>query len=89
MQDELPVKSILKEYLGVRGVVKKKRELYLYENVRIHLDTVKGLGKFLEFEIVCSNLKELKDARRKMKMLKKVFDVSAKNLISISYIDMH
>src|SRR5205823_183231 len=29
-------------------VVKKKRELWLWENVRIHLDEVEGLGRFIE-----------------------------------------
>ena len=88
MQDEMPVKKLLKEYLGVRGVVNKKRELYLYENVRIHLDTVRGLGRFLEFEIVCNNSKELNAAPEKMKKLKKIFEISPKDLISLSYIDM-
>lgn len=31
-------------------VVRKKRELFLLENVRIHLDEVEGLGSYLEFE---------------------------------------
>ena len=29
-------------------IVKKKRIFYLYNNTRIHLDEVQGLGKFLE-----------------------------------------
>jgi adenylate cyclase class IV len=35
-------------------VVRKRRELYLLENVRIHLDDVEGLGGFLEFEALVS-----------------------------------
>jgi len=35
-------------------VVKKKRELWLHRNVRIHLDQVEGLGNFLEFEALVS-----------------------------------
>lgn len=38
--------------LPVWVVVKKRRELYLYKGVRIHLDEVDGLGNFLEFEAV-------------------------------------
>ena len=89
LRDELPIKKLLKEYLGVRGIVKKKRELYLYENVRIHLDSIRGLGKFLEFEIVCKNSDELRSAPAKMKKLKELFNISGKDLISVSYIDMH
>ncbi len=36
--------------LGVLGVVKKKRVLYLFEDARIHLDHVPGLGCFIEIE---------------------------------------
>lgn len=36
--------------LPVRCIVRKRRELFLIENVRIHLDEVDGLGTFLEFE---------------------------------------
>jgi adenylate cyclase class IV len=40
--------------LPVWAVVKKVRELWTYQGVRIHLDTVEGLGDFLEFEaLVC------------------------------------
>jgi adenylate cyclase, class 2 len=34
--------------------IKKSRELWLHRGVRIHLDTVEGLGNFIEFEaLVC------------------------------------
>lgn len=35
-------------------VVKKKRDLWIHGNVRIHLDQVEGLGNFLEFEALVS-----------------------------------
>src|SRR5436190_17145896 len=35
-----------------RVVVRKRRELWLVDNVRIHLDQVDGLGTFLELEAV-------------------------------------
>ncbi|GAB4336596.1 MAG: hypothetical protein Kow0037_18060 [Calditrichia bacterium] len=46
--------SVLKSSLGISVVVKKKRRLYLYKNVRIHLDEVERLGNFLELESVVS-----------------------------------
>jgi adenylate cyclase, class 2 len=45
-------KAALATTLGVRVVVRKRREIYLVDNVRIHLDQVEGLGEFLEFEAV-------------------------------------
>ena len=38
--------------LGVHVVVDKRRRLLLWEDVRIHLDAVEGLGSFVELEAV-------------------------------------
>ncbi len=38
--------------LGTRGEVHKRRHLFLLDNVRIHLDDVDGLGRFVEIEAV-------------------------------------
>ena len=38
--------------LGICVVVRKRREIYLVDNVRVHFDQVEGLGDFLEFESV-------------------------------------
>jgi predicted adenylyl cyclase CyaB len=45
-------KQLLAELLGVHRVVRKLREIGLFENVRIHLDRVEGLGDFVELEAV-------------------------------------
>lgn len=42
----------LSETVGRRGAVLKRRHLFMWENVRIHLDHVGGLGDFIEFEAV-------------------------------------
>ncbi len=52
--DPAAMKSLLAAALGVRAVVRKRRELWLYENVRIHLDAVENLGHFIELEAVLS-----------------------------------
>jgi predicted adenylyl cyclase CyaB len=46
------LKTVLGLALGVRGVVRKTRYLYLAGQTRIHLDDVHGLGQFLELEVV-------------------------------------
>jgi len=40
--------------LPVRLLVRKKRELWMHANVRVHLDTVEKLGTFIELEALVS-----------------------------------
>ena len=46
---------------GVRGVVRKKRELWLIESTRIHLDQVEELGSFIELETVSAGVPGIAD----------------------------
>jgi adenylate cyclase, class 2 len=50
--DPALLKAALTAACGLRGVVRKHRDVYLFHNVRIHLDQVDGLGSFIEFEAV-------------------------------------
>ncbi len=45
-----PLKALLVGALGVWAVVDKRREIYLIDNVKFNLDTVEGLGAFVEIE---------------------------------------
>jgi predicted adenylyl cyclase CyaB len=51
-RDPAGLKTVLSLALGVRGVVRKTRYLYLAGQTRIHLDDVEGLGQFMELEVV-------------------------------------
>lgn len=56
VHDAATLLACLSGSLGVRCVVRKRRDLLLWHNVRIHLDDVEGLGAFLEFEAVVDPL---------------------------------
>lgn len=43
-------RDFLNDIFGEEVVVEKIRKYYLYDNTRIHIDEVKGLGSFLELE---------------------------------------
>jgi predicted adenylyl cyclase CyaB len=51
-RDPESLKTALSLALGVRGVVRKRRNLYLVGQTRVHLDKVEGLGEFMELEVV-------------------------------------
>lgn len=80
-------KELLEALLGVEVVVEKARRLYLIGDTRIHLDTVEGLGDFLEFEAVYRYGIEPAEraARLDVDRLLKVFEVKPEDLVSVSY----
>jgi predicted adenylyl cyclase CyaB len=85
--DAANVKSLFEQLLGVQSIVKKKRAIYLYENVRIHLDEVEGLGTFLEFEAVFDDKNNFDEEKQKDKVdyLMQKLDVKKEMLIAASY----
>ena len=58
------LREALARALGVAGVVRKTRHLYLAGNTRIHLDEVEGLGHFLELEVVLSRGQKPREGRQ-------------------------
>jgi len=46
------LRIMLEKALGVKAVVYKKRSLFMFRNIRIHLDEVTNSGNFMEFESV-------------------------------------
>lgn len=75
----------LRNALGVRCVVEKVRGVYLHKTARIHIDEVKGLGSFLEFEVVETPPGE---AAELMAELKAAFRVRDEDVIAGSYGEM-
>lgn len=69
-------------------VVEKTRHVYLYQNARIHLDMVTGLGNFAEFEIVGNNHDISQEDRNLYLYLKQFFRISPEHQIQGSYSDL-
>lgn len=83
--DEL--KIILNKLFGIITVVDKKREVFLKDNIRIHLDIVKNLGSFIEFEAVYSSKDEEEKEKEKVKSLMTLLNIKESDLLDRSYID--
>ena len=76
----------LKRFLEVLTIVNKKRELYIYNDTRIHLDYVKGLGCFLELETRVIN--GLADAEKRFSFMMDLLKLRNKTEIRASYKDL-
>ena len=66
--------------------VEKKRRLYLYKNARIHLDDVRGLGAFIEFEVMMKYGK--RQAQTLLKFLSAQFEIKRSTTVAVSYSDL-
>lgn len=77
--------KILRTQFSVLTEVKKKREVFICDEVRIHLDRVKELGSFLEFEVIYT---KLFSAKKRMSELIKYFELNENEFIKHSYSDM-
>lgn len=86
--DALTLKPLLSDALGVRAVVEKVRTLWFWENVRIHIDSVKDLGDFIEFEAVLSEEFDEADGFNKLGFLRKTFGIENDDLCDVSYAEM-
>ncbi len=81
------LRAILARSLGTLAVVDKRREIYFVKNVKIHLDRVRRLGKFLEVEAI-SRAGDVKKIRSQARQFQKVFGISAKDIVAESYSDL-
>ena len=88
MREPTGLKRLLEASLGVRAIVDKRRSVYLYENVRIHLDRVRGLGNFIELEAVMPDGIEDEEGTSILHRLMQIFSLSADDLIGSSYCDL-
>ena len=86
VKDAAGLKQALSLALGVRVVVDKVRELYLWDHTRVHLDTVEDLGTFLELETVVTD-QTLEDARSECQRIKEALMIRAEDILPGSYAD--
>jgi predicted adenylyl cyclase CyaB len=81
--DAAGTRRLLERMLGAQGCVRKRREVWLYQNARIHLDTVEGLGRFIEIEVVVTQ--GMPQARALMKELREALGIRSGDLRAGSY----
>ncbi len=81
------LKELLTAALGVKTIIKKQRSLWMFNNTRIHLDTVDELGEFVELETVFQGQSET-DAIEEHHLVKTILDLDTAEPIAVSYSEL-
>jgi adenylate cyclase class 2 len=71
--------------IGVRVVVTKRRRLFLWRDVRIHLDNVERLGRFIELEAVAPPNSDLTHEHRLIAELRDALAITDERLVAVGY----
>lgn len=73
---------------GVQRTVEKTRLVWRVGQSRIHLDTVRGLGTFVEIEVVLRDGQAPEDGHRIARELMNALEIDDGDLIEGSYVDL-
>lgn len=89
VEDAKGLKEVLTKSMGIKVMVKKRREIYYIENVKFHIDEVPGLGSFIEIEAgnVLADLPKEK-LQEQCDFYSKELKIEPGDLIEVSYSDM-
>ncbi|XP_077516910.1 uncharacterized protein LOC144127831 isoform X2 [Amblyomma americanum] len=88
VDEALALKRLLSRSVGVRGVVRKRRHLFLVGQTRVHVDTVERLGDFVELEVILKETQTTEEGQAIAQHLCEQLGIATDCLISGSYIDM-
>ena len=86
VKDAAAWKRLFSRVLPEDKVVKKTRTLWLYESTRIHLDSVEGLGEFLELETLVHGPPDV--ARAETLRIMEILHLSEEDCLTGAYRDL-
>lgn len=86
--DPQGLKDVLLKALGMKGIIRKIRKLHLYEQTRIHIDHVEGLGHFVELEVMLQDNQTPEDGIAIAENLMLQLHIDKQDLIDVAYIDL-
>lgn len=89
IEDAKTLKDVLEKSMGIKVIVKKRREIYYIKNVKFHIDEVPELGSFVEIEAgnILADLSQsaLND---QCNFYLQEFSIKSCDLVDVSYSDM-
>ena len=87
--DGAALKRTLDAALGQMVEVDKKRHIYFIDNVKFHVDEVKGLGSFVEIEAIDDSDSSIEpELLKQCKYYMELLKIEEEDLIENSYSDM-
>ncbi|CAL1568315.1 unnamed protein product [Knipowitschia caucasica] len=86
--DPSSLRMVLSDALGVKGEVRKERRLFLVGQTRIHLDSVEGLGHYMELEVVMRPEQTVEEGQQVAHGLMEQLGVSEESLVTGAYMDL-
>ena len=81
------LREALSRAYGVVAVVRKTRHLFMLGRTRIHIDSVEGLGDFLELEVVLEEGEPVRNGEEEIATLMDALSIDAAALIDVAYVD--
>jgi len=87
-EDPQNLLEILRQCLGVAGVVRKTRLLYMVGQTRVHIDRVEGLGDFLELEVAMQPGQGEEEGKQIAEGLLTELGIEKQHLLADSYMDL-
>ena len=89
LEDAAGLKEALTRSIGIKVIVKKRREIYYIANVKFHIDEVAGLGTFIEIEAgnIMADLSH-EQLLEQCKIYLSAFRIDPVQLVEVSYSDM-
>ncbi len=82
------LREALSSALDILGTIRKTRLLYMIGQTRVHLDTVEGLGAFIELEVVLQPQQTEEDGRMIADRLAALLQIQEDDLVPCAYIDL-
>ena len=80
--------TVLTRALGIQATLIKTRTLFLVGQTRIHVDSVEGLGNFVELEVVLRESQTTEEGHTIAQKLMDLLEISKCDLLEGSYVDL-
>src|ERR1043166_8255997 len=82
------LRELLSQAYGQAGRVEKRRLLFHVGRTRVHLDDVRGLGHFLEFEVVLREGEGPDAGMKEAEILMTRLGIKSSQLVEHAYVDL-